>query len=198
MKKRMEYKARLTITVLLLIILVIFSEVVNIKSIEYYRNFLLLGLPYYYIGMLIKEKQKKCSIKKFKILLPIIILINYIEVFILKTIGHEYILEHYITTIFFSIAVILFVLSYNNTVIKSNIFSKIGRKYSLEIYLMHVVVIDIIIKFEEIINAQINQYFLCIVTFIISIVASKILEEIKQILGGKINEFKRHFNYKNN
>ena len=172
--KDMNYKIRIMLIILLLTLLVIFSEVLNIDNIQIYRNFLFLGVPYYYIGILVKEKNISC---KLAWLIPIIIVFNIMEVVVLRHIGKDYLLEHYIFTIPLSIVTIISAISCKHE-IKDNIFSKIGKECSLYIYLNHVIVIDIIQKFEKISNILINQYALWILTFFISIAIAAIIMNI--------------------
>ena len=175
-----NYKFRMIIIVVLLIGLIILSEIFNIKNI-YYRNFLLLGLPYYFIGMVIKEKNIKISnVWLWCGMVVLMVMLNIIEVYSLMEIGTYYLLEHYIFTIPLSTIIIVIVTSFNSNS-KSNYISKIGREYSLYIYLFHVIIIDIIFKFEEIFDMSINQYLLCITTFGLSVLLSSLLVKAKKL-----------------
>lgn len=188
--KKIKYNIRIIITMILLIILVIFSEIINIKSIYYFRNFLFLGLPYYYIGILIKERYKKkliCKNYLGGLFILLVISLNFVEVLILKCMNRDYLLEHYISTIPLSIITVITIISLNNKQ-NNNVFSIIGQQYSLYIYLIHVIIIDIILKFEKIINIQINQYVFWILTFFISVIISFILKKFLKIVWDKFDK----------
>ena len=131
--------------------------------------------------MVIKEKNIKISnVWLWCGMVVLMVMLNIIEVYSLMEIGTYYLLEHYIFTIPLSTIIIVIVTSFNSNS-KSNYISKIGREYSLYIYLFHVIIIDIIFKFEEIFDMSINQYLLCITTFGLSVLLSSLLVKAKKL-----------------
>lgn len=106
------------------------------------RNFLCVGIPYFSIGCLVREK--RCAEIWNKDILQKLILVfastNLAERFVLVSAGLNATRDHYISTTF--LAVNLFVYA-----LKSNWSNKsmalIGRKYSTWIYIIHPVFITI-------------------------------------------------------
>lgn len=152
------------------------------------RNFIFVGLPYYYIGNFISENQAKIieRIKANK-------LIIYIILFTFTTIIEHYVLikldcnatrDHYISTSLLAISMFLYFLK--NDTIKhrySNIFIKkilkkiqlIGQKHSLNIYVYHPIILAFI---YHITISNLTPIITLFVSIIFSIVLKKINNEI--------------------
>ena len=100
------------------------------------RNFLCVGIPYFCIGNIIREKQfaKKWNKKVLQILIPVFAITSLAERFVLVNAGLNATRDHYISTTF--LASCLFVYAFK--VIGSNKYlAVIGRKYSTWIYIIH-------------------------------------------------------------
>lgn len=152
------------------------------------RNFIFVGIPYYYIGNFISENQAKIieRIKANK-------LIIYIILFTFTTIIEHYVLikldcnatrDHYISTSLLAISLFLYFLK--NDTIKhrySNIFIKkilkkiqlIGQKHSLNIYVYHPIILAFI---YHITISDLTPIITLFVSIIFSIVLKKINNEI--------------------
>ena len=106
------------------------------------RNFLCVGIPYFCIGDLIREK--RCSEKWNKKLLQVLIVIFAItslaERFILVNAGLNATRDHYISTTFLAICLFVYTLKsdWNNKGL-----TVIGRKYSTWLYIVHPIFITV-------------------------------------------------------
>lgn len=106
------------------------------------RNFLCVGIPYFCIGNLIREK--RCSEKWNKKLLQVLIIVfaitNLAERFALVNAGSNATRDHYLSTTFLAICLFVYTL-------KSNWHKKelavIGRKYSTWLYIIHPIFITV-------------------------------------------------------
>lgn len=106
------------------------------------RNFLCVGIPYFCIGNLIREK--RCSEKWNKKVLQVLIIVFAItsltERFALLNAGLNATRDHYLSTTFLSICLFVYAL-------KSNWCNKgvsvIGRKYSTWLYIIHPIFITV-------------------------------------------------------
>ena len=104
----------------------------------YARNFAFMAFPCFVIGYYIRENEDKiknfkwgaCSICSVLFLVIEYELLKYFEVNTLK--------HNYLCNIILAFCVILFAVKYQN--IKDNLFAKIGRDYSLNIYLYHILI----------------------------------------------------------
>ncbi len=101
------------------------------------RNWLFVGIPFFSIGMLMKEK--KFRIGWWGIL--VFTLTNIFELFILKKYGINATRDQYISTTFLSIAVLSVCLEYKGKI--NNIISDIGNHYTAGIYIIHPVFITV-------------------------------------------------------
>lgn len=176
----MNHKIRTAIVIILFGFLIILTEILQIKEGLYYRNFLFMGLPYYYVGMIIKSKCKKTTSNKYYYLLLIIsIFLNYLESYILYRNKLNYLPAHYVSTIFLSIMLVLVSITGKHRNEKS-ILAEIGQKYSLYIYLFHVIIIDVINIVQYKFKFKLNQYIIWFMTFIITTLLVKIIITIKE------------------
>ena len=105
----------------------------------YLRNFLFVGLPYFAIGTIIKRNADYCvSAFNKKALFSCAILFTltlYIERYILLYLDKNASREHYISSTFLSVSICLIALSIKTE--NQSLFSKLGNKDSLYIYVFH-------------------------------------------------------------
>ncbi len=107
------------------------------------RNFLFFGLPYFAIGTMIKRDANHC-LKVFnkKLLYSGVLFFTltlYIEKHFLLYLDRNASREHYISHVFLSCFLVMIALSINSKT--RSIFSKLGEKDSLYIYIFHPVFI---------------------------------------------------------
>lgn len=106
------------------------------------RNFLCVGIPYFCIGNLIREKQRseKWNKKVLQTLILVFAVTSLVERFILVNAGLNATRDHYISTTFLAICLFVYVLKsdWNNKGL-----ALIGRKYSTWLYIAHPVFITV-------------------------------------------------------
>ena len=95
------------------------------------RNFIFVGIPYFTIGMMMKEKKLRLS----GWTIPIFILTTFCERFLLVSLNANAARDHYLSTTFLAIAVMSAALGYKGHVLKFGV--RIGRDYSTWIYIVH-------------------------------------------------------------
>jgi len=110
------------------------SEIVLDMSFNYiiYRNFLLIGLPFFAIGYLLKKNPIFVNVNYITLIIAVVI--SLLELFIYRTKGINNYKDLYITTPF--LAVIVFEL-FLNMKTSNNFISMLGKEYSLYIYIFH-------------------------------------------------------------
>ena len=149
-----------------------------------------VGIPYFSIGMYIKEKSEKLkSINNKKIILSILLFscLTILERVILVQNGFNAARDHYISTTFLSISVFLYFVSndWNNNFIKN-----IGKNFSTMIYIIHPIIIGVFTYFFKLIGLNsIYQYFLAILVFVVSIISARIIN----MFGKKINNMRMFY-----
>lgn len=100
------------------------------------RNFLFVGLPYFCIGMIIRNGfGKKINSRLLALLIGVFTITTLLERFILVSVNMNGERDHYISTTFLAIAVFNFALEYKGEV--NDRLAKIGRYYSSWIYIIH-------------------------------------------------------------
>lgn len=133
------------------------------------RNFLFIGLPYFFLGLLIKKNQERVSIFKKK----------YFVLTFFFSLGTSYI-EHFLLTsnnllgsriYSFSVCVIavsLFLLTINTRTYSPSWLSRIGEKHSLNLYIFHPLVYNLI-------NPYVANCWICIILVILLIIIGDII-----------------------
>lgn len=151
------------------------------------RNWLLTGVPFFVIGYLIKENIKRISSIKKRVIIPAAIIglvLSIVERMIFKTNNMKQ-LELYLGTIIFVVNIFILAVKEPN-LINIKFFNTIGEKYSLNIYIIHYLIINILTKVVgKIINININYYILPILVFIISYIIAVIISKIQGIKSNK-------------
>ena len=106
------------------------------------RNFLCVGIPYFCIGNLIREKHctEKWNKKVLQVLVVVFAITSLIERFVLVNTGLNATRDHYASTTFMAICFFVYALESNW---KNKGLAAIGRKYSTWIYIIHLIFITI-------------------------------------------------------
>lgn len=115
--------------------------------IEIARSFIFTGLPFFYIGRLLRQAPKISVPNLTLIVLTIVFAVTSIlEYVLLRNIGASASKEMYISTVFLAVTILCFVIKNPlNTPRKSLVrICKYGRKYSLMIYIIHPMIIKIL------------------------------------------------------
>ncbi len=104
----------------------------------YVRNFLFVGLPYFALGAWLKKYSDKISrIKYYYWLIGAILfsLTSLMEKWVLLYLDKSSVREHYFSSTLLALCLFLLVLSFNKK--EPTIYSTIGNKDSLYIYIFH-------------------------------------------------------------
>lgn len=121
-----------------------------------FRNFLFLGFPFFMLGNLMNIKKNVISKINNKIIFAFILIGNLLAIFEREITMRK---ELYIGSII--VACFMFILAIkNNNSFRFAFTEKIGERYSLLIYLLHPIFIEIINKLFIIVN--INKNILCL------------------------------------
>lgn len=149
------------------------------------RNFLCVGLPYFCIGILIREKKIGNNIgkKMLGIMIILFAIMGICERAILVANGVNATRDHYISTTFLAIAVFIYAVrsSWENKGL-----AKIGKKYSTELYIIHPIFITVI----TFITKKLGIYLLFsyvgpIIVYIVSLIFIIFIDYIKNKLTKK-------------
>lgn len=157
------------------------------------RNFLFVGIPYFYLGDYISEKIKNINLKKLRWPCSLLIIIFYITTLLEKNILIMYNMntsrEHYASTTFLAITIFLFFISFENEFKKYKfmyVFSKIGLEYSMLIYVIHVIIIQCYNKFIPLLNKRVKginniyEIFAPFLIFITTLILANIFINLKK------------------
>lgn len=114
--------------------------------IEIARSFIFTGLPFFYIGRLLRQAPK-ISVPNPALIIFIFVfaVTSVLEYFLLKSIGASASKEMYISTVFLAVTILCFVIKnpLNNPRKSLAKICKYGRKHSLMIYIIHPLMIKI-------------------------------------------------------
>ena len=149
------------------------------------RNFLCVGIPYFCIGNLIREKKcsEKWNKKVLQVLTVVFVITSLAERFVLVNTGLNATRDHYISTTFLSICLFVYTL-------KSNWHNKglavIGRKYSTWLYIIHPIFITVFAMITG--KLGIKSIYRCvapIVVYCAALIFLIILQKVKTVLRRK-------------
>ncbi len=164
----------------------------ELLSYVFVRNFLFVGIPYFSIGLYLSDHRDKleewssCNICNI-IITAVFILTTVLERYMLVAFNLNAKRDQYISTTFLAVA--LFVLfsniSWNDR--KIPLLKNIGKNYSLIIYIIHPLLIDVLqAVFSKIHILKAYSFIAPIIIFIASIVTAivyiKIKNAIKQLI----------------
>lgn len=106
------------------------------------EKFFCVGIPYFCIGNLIREKHctEKWNKKVLQVLVVVFAITSLIERFVLVNIGLNATRDYYASTTFIAICFFVYALKSNW---KNKGLAALGRKYSTWIYIVHLIFITI-------------------------------------------------------
>ena len=149
------------------------------------RNFLFVGIPYFCIGNLIREKRysEKWNKKVLQVLIIVFSVTSLAERFALVNAGLNATRDHYLSTTFLAICFFVYTL-------KSNWHNKelalIGRKYSTWLYIIHPIFITVLAMITG--KLGIKSIYRCvapIVVYCATLVFLIILQKVKMAMKSK-------------
>lgn len=149
------------------------------------RNFLCVGIPYFCIGNLIREKRcsEKWNRKILQVLIVVFTITSLAERFVLVSAGLNATRDHYLSTTFLAICLFVYAL-------KSNWCNKgvsvIGRKYSTWLYIIHPIFITVFsIVVGKLGLKSIYRCIAPIVVYCATLVFLIILQKVKMAIKSK-------------
>jgi len=143
------------------------------------RNWLLVGLPYFSIGMWLKKREMK--IGKWQLIWVIVLasITTFLERYLLVSNDLNPTRDHYLSTTFLAIAVFVFFLRYVGNA--ENVISRIGRDNSTSIYILHPILITFLgVVVKKIGVANIYNCIRPIIVFLITIAAVDLMMRAKK------------------
>lgn len=154
------------------------------------RNFLCVGIPYFCIGTVIRNKKTvEHTNKKLCILIVLSALTSIGERIILVSTDLNITRDHYVSTTFLAIVVFVYALKSNwgNTIL-----ARIGRYYSTWLYIIHPIFITVLgVVFRKIGLYSVYSYVAPIIVYLVSLVFLVILRKMKVQFMREINFWKK-------
>lgn len=167
-----------------------YSRIIFNKEFNYLivRNFLLMGFPYFSIGYLIGNSNfNKVKNKYICPMIVFFILFTIIENLILNYYNVNTKFNNYLGNTFIAISVFIFIIN-NNNLGKGTLINKIGKKYSLYIYIFHPLVNEYISNIILLLKINwlydIYSYVGWLIVLVLTIFISNIVLNIKYLLKG--------------
>lgn len=142
------------------------------------RNFIFVGLPYFCIGRVIRDRSME-KVKKRTLVIFVVCFsgTSLIEHYILVNIGMNAYRDHYISTTFLAVAVFLLFFKVRRSNKTSSI---IGRDYSTWIYVLHPIFISCISAFIRMVDLfEIYEFIAPFIIYLSTIIFLWIVFRIK-------------------
>lgn len=143
-----------------------------------YTNFLFLGIPFVTIGMFIKKYEFLLQ-RINHILVPISLIGFILEIHLYKHIasygGYGYIA---ISSVPLIIAILTLCLRYKNCLRDSNILVIIGKKYSLQIYILHFLFLQICLSLNKQ-HVKLSSFLIFILCYTMPIIITYTYKQLK-------------------
>jgi surface polysaccharide O-acyltransferase-like enzyme len=167
----------------------------NTLNIDLYFTKFIISIPLLFTGFLYSKYNLSRNFKLTSSIL--IIILGFISMFVENyiiynqtkpaLINHEYVFGTFV------LALGLFMLSFNIGMNKDNVVSRIGRKYSLMIYLYHPLLIVIIsfamkkfARMNQVSILWLNPLAILILTLSIIVIISKMYPRVYNVISGKL------------
>ena len=148
-----------------------------------WRNCIMVSVPYFLFGCIIRRYQKFLTRLNRWILpsiITVLIITNYIEFTIYNSVAPPFISAELLV-----IALVLFMLKHPS-IGKNTILEKIGREYSLFIYIFHMSIVILMFRWYE--TGSMPDFLLyCapVVVFVLSLVAAFLYKSVKNVIISK-------------
>tara|TARA_B110000211_G_C13812822_1_gene435676 strand:- start:112 stop:690 length:579 start_codon:yes stop_codon:yes gene_type:complete len=148
----------------------------------------LISIPFMHFGSIISVKNKIMTKKMLFVLVITFFILQYFEYYLLNLYSNNFVTQTLsISTIIF--AILFFKIMVSNKINNENYIIKIGRKYSLFIYLFHPVLILLLSKISienSNLNYGIQPFITFILTLTLGIIINKIYPKLFAVLNGEI------------
>lgn len=167
----------------------------NTLNVDLYFSKFIVSIPFLFIGFLYSKHNLSKNFKTISCVL--IIIIGLASMFIENSIIYNWskpvLINHEYLFGTFLLAIGIFMLSLNIGISKENVLSKIGRKYSLMIYLYHPLLILVISSVMKKIT-KMNQFYMLwlnpmsifILTLSIIVIVNRTYPKAYNIISGKL------------
>ena len=165
-------------------------------NILFVRNFLFVGLPYFILGnalqcLHIKERAEKSILRYLLIFsIPVMIALCMIERYIILSLGVNATRDHYISTTLLACAVFsAFLSAVPNESKRLRWISYIGRNASLDIYIIHPIVISVLHILSKAMHIEkVYSYIAPFLVYFVSVVISVIYRRMLCCLRNRFNK----------
>jgi surface polysaccharide O-acyltransferase-like enzyme len=190
---QIKFDKSLTIISILILLTTTFTDGYDVlfeKKISYMP--FLISIPFMHFGSIIRVKNKVITKKMLIILVTTFFIFQYFEYYLLNLYSKNIVTQTLsISTIIF--AILFFKITVSTKINNENFIIKIGRKYSLFIYLFHPVLILFLSKIS-INNSNLNYYLdygiqpfiVFILTLTLGVIINKIHPRLFNVLNGEI------------
>lgn len=149
----------------------------NLNMHYFFRNFMFTGIPYFTLGVILSKYE--ISIKRMRVPTLLLCLIwAVLSEFEINHFGFRSIVYGYSTC---PLAISIFLLTMTFSIKNQNIYSKIGERLSLYIYIFHPIVITIVHEIYRHFNLQENIMVVIIVS-LLSLGISYMVELITKVV----------------
>lgn len=180
-KRKLKIVLYMTTPILLLVDIVFgkYSILIFGREFDYLfvRNWIFVGIPYFSIGMLMKEKQLRIGLWG----IPVFTLTTMLERFLLVRYELNAVRDQYISTLFLSISVLSFAIEYKGSV--NDWLVQIGNRLSAWIYIIHPIFVTCLTFIASRIGIQkVWDYIGPVFVFVISTAVVYVGSEIKRKL----------------
>lgn len=144
------------------------------------RNFLFEGIPFFSIGMFLNQnetKLKKTTDTKLYIIIIFALLVSIVEWRITSSQGMK--IPYYLGTVVLSVAILVLCLKHYTS--SQNIIAKLGRNYSLSLYLLHPIVRYPFTYYEKYASETAKSLYYCFSPFIVTCLTILLIILLKKI-----------------
>ncbi len=155
-----------------------------------WRNCIMVSVPYFLFGCIIRRYQpliKRLNKLVLPIIITVLIITNYIELTIYNSVAPPFISAELLV-----IAIVLFLLKHPS-IGENTILEKIGREYSLFIYIFHMSIVILTFKWYE--TGSMPDFVLyCapVMVFLVSLGAAVLYKSVKNLIISKSSKVVAH------
>lgn len=151
------------------------------EQIQYFRNAYFTGLPYFLIGATIKAKdsffRRICVLKPFTLVLMLLL---FVARYFIGTVGIVNLVIREMDLMLLTLCVLVFTTSIVQE--KDNIISRLGRSYSLYVYVLHILLMSICQRAIMYCPETIRNWYMFInpiCVFLLSLATTYLLKQFK-------------------